>query len=54
MSWVLIFWIISGNTYTTATAQFNTRAACAKAAVGLQQQFGQNFGFQCVEKGKVK
>lgn len=54
MSWVLIFWIFTGNGYTVSTADFNTRTACAKAALGLSQQFGRDFGFQCVEKGRVK
>lgn len=52
MTWVLLFWLINANGNTVASAEFNSRKACVDAALGMQRQWGLDFGFQCVEKGK--
>lgn len=56
MQFVLFFWFMSANTINPvlASQDFNSRASCVKAAQVLEHEFGADFRFACVEKGKVK
>ncbi len=55
MTFILFVWLYSGGSGLSITSQeFNSRAACVKAAQSIRQEFGAGAGFVCVEKGKPK
>lgn len=54
MTVVLFFWLLKSNPILLQTQEFNSRQACVKAAKALQAEFGKDFRFMCVDKGKTK
>lgn len=56
MTWIMFLWITGGRIVapTIASQEFANRAACVKAAIALQGEFGIDFHFMCLEKGKGK
>lgn len=53
MTWILFVWIYlaPGRPVALANQEFNSHAACVKAARSLEANFGQSSGFLCLEKG---